>query len=488
MTINKAIPVKNIIQGGIVTVSYPGQQECYKCKNPSEKCDGRGIAKKCSAKESVSWKTRLKERLSELHYNLSDMEVGGEVEEGEDEDQEALGQSTEEEEEAIELITGELLEEFNIVGMRRMEKDVLWEMVKRRMPIEEGDTNLVTILESKEEEYNEAEVTFKPFKEITEYGTMTIKSKDSDLLRGLWMGVVMMKDSIELKLEPKYRNKKTTPQKNKVNKKELTPLEKFKEEIRELEKKLRKAEKEKKEEEQSRLDENEKAANKKTADEDALKTAADKEAANRLTSKKSAEKEKNAAENKPAADKTAKNAAAGKETVEKTAAEKATIEAEHTPIIESTPKKKPEDHEVVIMEEDNKETEEEPILVQEKSEESMRPPCPPDPARLGRTTSKEGGTLKCGKCKACKFKCEECTSCLTEPKKPGGPQKGCEKREICLTPKRRSPSKTPNRSVSKKREGGDLEDPNAKVKKKIDDLEKKGNKTAMTESNMVATG
>ena len=77
---------------------------------------------------------------------------------------------------------------------------------------------------------------------------------------------------------------------------------------------------------------------------------------------------------------------------------------------------------------------------------------------------------------------------LTEPKKPGGPQKGCEKREICLTPKRRSPSKTPNRSVSKKREGGDLEDPNAKVKKKIEDLEKKGNGTALTESNMVATG
>ena len=118
----------------------------------------------------------------------------------------------------------------------------------------------------------------------------------------------------------------------------------------------------------------------------------------------------------------------------------------------------------------------------QKSEESMGPPCPPEPARLGRTTSKEGGTLKCGKCKACKFKCEECTSCLTEPKKPGGPQKGCEKREICLTPKRRSPSKTPNRSVSKKREGGDLEDPNAKVKKKIED------QAALTESSMVGTG
>ena len=57
-----------------------------------------------------------------------------------------------------------------------------------------------------------------------------------------------------------------------------------------------------------------------------------------------------------------------------------------------------------------------------------------------------------------------------------------------MTPKKRSPSRTPNRSEAVKRTGEKLEDPKVKVKKQIEDLEKKGNQTALPESNMVATG
>ena len=131
------------------------------------------------------------------------------------------------------------------------------------------------------------------------------------------------------------------------------------------------------------------------------------------------------------------------------------------------------------------ENEEESILeFQRKGEWKMGPP---DTTRPSRPSIKEGGVMRCGKCKTCKHKCEECTSCLTEPKKPGGLQKGCEKREICINPKKRSPTRTPSRSESQKREGDNLEDKKAKVKKKMEDLEKK-NQAALTESSMVATG
>ena len=77
----------------------------------------------------------------------------------------------------------------------------------------------------------EAEILLQPFR--TEYGNMTKKAKYDELLRGLWMGVIVIIDALELKLDPiKYMNKKTTPLKNK-------------EEQRETKKKLKKGEKDK---------------------------------------------------------------------------------------------------------------------------------------------------------------------------------------------------------------------------------------------------
>ena len=247
MSIKQHIPRKNIIQGCMVAVDYPGQQECFKCKDTPDKCPGKGKARDCNLSQT-SWKDRLRERLKALNYDLSEMEVGGE-EEAEAEDVFGLDHLTEEPDEDKEkLEKDEHLEEIKVIGMKNIEKEVLWELIKGRMKKAEeeiGNNEIEDALENKKEEFENASVVFEPFKGRPGWGNMVIKSEDDDLLRGLWMGILLMRDALEIKLVPKYKNSQTTPTKKKIDK-EITNMEKLQIEIKAIEAGLKKKEKNRK--------------------------------------------------------------------------------------------------------------------------------------------------------------------------------------------------------------------------------------------------
>ena len=257
MALKRQIPRKNIIQGSMVAVEYPGQQECFRCKDTPDKCPGKGRAKDCTHPQT-SWKEKLRERLKALNYDLTEMEAGGQ-EEIEDGETEGMDHETEEKEEEIyKLEEDEHLEEIKVIGMKNIEKEILWELIKGRLKraAEEvqNEEEIEAELDGKKKDYDDAELEFEPFKGKTEWGNMIIKSADEDLLRGLWMGMLLMRDALEIKLIPKYKNNQMTPVKK--SEKELTPLEELEKEIRIIEESLKKVEEEKNKKEGNDTDPN----------------------------------------------------------------------------------------------------------------------------------------------------------------------------------------------------------------------------------------
>ena len=384
MTLKQHIPRKNIIQGCMVSIDYPGQQECFKCKDTPDKCPGRGRAKDCNLTQN-SWKDKLRERLKALKYDLAEMEVGGEEITEENEDITGLNHLTEEqdENEVEKLEEDEHLEEIKILGMENIEKEVLWELIKGRMKkVAEdiGNEEMKEALENKNEEFEKASVVFEHFKGRAGWGSMIIRSEDEDLLKGIWMGILLMRDALEIKLIPKYKNSQTTPTKNKV--KEITPRERLEIEINEIKAGLKKKEDEKKKKEGE------------TTPDPTRDTQDPQEEKTEGTQLHQGPPEK-------------------------------TGESEH---LEEAAGK--DAHQVVIME-----VAQNTLDAKEDDDGATKLPDTPRPSR-----PKEKGS-RCGKCELCKHKCGNCLEC-NEMVTPNQRKKACRNRGLCKSP--RQLSRTPS--------------------------------------------
>ena len=420
MILKRQIPRKNIIQGNMVAVEYPGQQECYRCKDTPEKCPGKGRAKDCSDPQA-SWKDKLRERLKVLKYDLTDMETGGQEEMEEDGEKEGMEHETEEkEEEEIEkLEDDEHLEEIKVIGMKNIEKEILWELLKSRLKkaaeeIQEKE-GIEAEIDNKKKEYDAAYFEFEHYKGRAEWGNMTIRSDDEDLLRGLWMGILLMKDALEIKLIPKYRNNQMTPAK-KATMEDLTPMEKLEKEIRTIKENMKRVE----EEEKKKEDDGKGGNENQNQEPERPPPGEAKEIDQSQTKQVTPEKKGSQGEN---------------------------------PNLTEATSIDTHESETEDMEQDNQDR---------KIENSVN--------ETPRGRNRERG-IRCGKCKECTSRCTECDEC-TRMAAPGQKRKPCKQRGQCSTPRDKS------RVISVKR-GGENLDEQRDVKSKINKLEGKSEVTPL---------
>ena len=455
MMIKEHIPRKNIIQGCMVAVDYPGQQECFKCKDTPDKCPGRGKAKDCNLAQSF-WKDKLRERLKGMKYDLSEMEVGGGEITEENEDARGINHLTDEqdENEVEKLEENEHLEEIKILGMINIEKEVLWELIKDRMrkaaeaAEEIGNEEMEEALENKNEEFENASVEFNPFSQRIGWGNMSIKSEDEDLLKAIWTGISLMRDALEIKLIPKYQNSQITPTKKKVDD-EITPMEKLQIDIKAIKAGLKKKEDEKKKKEDDE---------KKKKEDD--------------------EKKKQEGETTPDPTGDTQNPQNGG----------ARNKTDVIQLQQRSPKKNGEDvnesehsgeeegkdlRQVVTMEVDQNTSN---LDENGEDEGATKASDTPRHSRL-----KEKGS-RCGKCAFCKQQCGNCVEC-NEMLNPTQRRKACRNRGLCKSP--RTLSKTPSQT----RKADQLMDEGVRKKiDRLDKLEKEGTDTILPLVAVPGTG
>ena len=494
MNIKKSIPTKNIIQGNMVEVEHFGQQECYNCKFPPDKCKGNGKSKQCVAKKG-SWKEALRERLKDAGCDISDME-GADTTVDIENDSTITGEETELVD-IIELEKEEELEYIKIVGMKNIEHGILWQLIRRRMEKaaenkkDEEKEQLKALLDEHETEWERIIINFDPYPDKIEWGDMTIEGEKDDLMRTVWMGITLMRDALYIRMEPRYKNTQLSPMGKGKEKKGITPLDKLEEEIKALEAKMKKKKKKEKtsgpggstydEDLNSDEDENKNAELRKNGTpEIAINRNIQMEIEEEERKKRDKELEETIKKDREL-EEAVKNEHKEKERIEKERkeAEERDLEKQIAATAEEVKKLEEEEKERQAAESRKAETGESAKAIKnttnihttEPANNDFKRPIKIDTPRISRPESK----TRCSTCKICKYRCETCDMCKAPPT-DGGQRKGCVNRERCKTPREQKGRQARSESSGSKRPRGlDVEkteqENERKVPKMINSLE-----------------
>ena len=129
MTINRSIPIHNIIAGDVVVIKHEGQSECRNCKMPKEVCKG-GPDRQC--RTANKWIDALEAFLPTINLDLATMKYKGRLGELVEDEIPEVGTMTRTDD-ILQLDTKQMLGSIIVDGIEDHKPESIWELGHNRI-------------------------------------------------------------------------------------------------------------------------------------------------------------------------------------------------------------------------------------------------------------------------------------------------------------------------------------------------------------------